>query len=161
MSTPNTVDLQLLLDKQALFELVCRYSRSVDRADPELFLTCYHPDAYDDHGQFKGNPKDFLAHLQRGTMIPANGPVQHSISNAVFDVRGDVAFGECYFQTRSIGKDGVAVASWGRYVDRFERRNGEWKIARRECILEYARPGFSTADFVQTRRDREDPSYRR
>lgn len=161
MSNAIPAELQILLDKQALFELVCRYCRGADRADPELFLSCYLPDAWDDHGKFKGSPKDFLAHLQKGTMDPATGPVQHCISNAVFDVRGDVAFGECYFQTRSIGADGISVASWGRYVDRFERRNGEWKIAHRQCILEYARPGFSTADFVQTRRDRQDPSYQR
>ena len=161
MPTDMPSAIRELLDKQALFELVIRYCRAVDRADAELFLTCYHPDAYDDHGNFKGNPAEFLAHLKRGTMNPAAGPVQHSISNAVFSINGDVAYGEAYFQTRSVTPEGQSVASFGRYVDRFEWRNGEWRIANRRCILEHARPGFDKSLFVQGTRDRSDPSYKR
>lgn len=161
MSSARHAAVQGLLDKQALYELVIRYCRAVDRADAELFLTCYHADAHDDHGRFKGRPADFLAHLKLGTMDPKNGPVQHSISNAVFSIEGDVAYGECYFQTRSITPEGQSTASFGRYVDRFERRNGEWRITLRRCILEYARPGFDTSDFVPGRRDRDDPSCER
>lgn len=154
-------ELRELLDKQALYELVIRYCRAVDRADAELFLSCYHPDAHDDHGKFKGSPAGFLAHLKQGTMDPLTGPVQHSISNAIFDIRGDIAYGEAYFQTRSVSPDGQALASFGRYVDRFERRNGEWRIALRRCILEHARPGFDKSDFVRSLRNSRDPSYDR
>ena len=37
--------LQELLDKQALYEVVARYCRGVDRADEELVRSAYHPDA--------------------------------------------------------------------------------------------------------------------
>src|SRR3954470_18611345 len=85
--------LQELLDKQQLYELLARYCRAVDRADGELLLSCYHPDATDDHGTCKGSPAELLAYLRRGTMNPevTPGPMQHAITNALFEVDGDVA----------------------------------------------------------------------
>ena len=37
--------LQLLLDKQDIYELMCRYCRGVDRMDKELTLSCFWPGA--------------------------------------------------------------------------------------------------------------------
>lgn len=158
----NRVDeLQMLLDKQALTELVTRLSRAVDRCDGELLLSCYHEDAFDDHGTYKGDPAGFLAHLKNGTMDPRRGPVQHAISNSLFEVDGDIAWGETYVQSRAVTADGGLTMGMARYVDRFERRNGEWRLAHRRVILEAARPGFDTSDFVAWARDRSDPSYER
>lgn len=153
--------LRELLDKQALLELVIRYCRAVDRADEELFLSCYHPDAYDYHGPYSGSPREMLAALKKGTLGTLEVMVQHAISNSLFELHGDIAYGETYFQTRRPGEDGELSMSVGRYVDRFERRNGEWRIAMRRCIIEYARKGINKADFVQGTRDRKDPSYER
>jgi ketosteroid isomerase-like protein len=153
--------IQSLLDKQELTELVTRVSRAVDRCDEELLLSCYHPDAFDDHGTFKGNPKEFLAYLKRGTMIPTNGPVQHSLSNLLFEIDGDVAWGEIYVQSRMVNKGGKVDQGMARYIDRYERRDGDWRIAHRRVILEAARPGFDTSAFVAGSRDRNDPSYSR
>jgi SnoaL-like domain len=153
--------IHALLDKQELTDLVTRVSRSVDRCDDELLLSCYHPDAFDDHGTFKGSPKDFLAHLKRGTMIPTKGPVQHSLSNLLFEIDGDDAWGEIYVQSRMVNEDGTVDQGMARYIDRYERRDGEWRIAHRRVILEAARPGFDTSVFVSGSRDRNDPSYGR
>lgn len=150
-----------LLDKQALLELVTRYCRAVDRADEELFLSCYHADAYDHHGPYSGSPIEMLAALRKGTLGTLDIPVQHAISNALFEINGDVAFGETYFQTRRPGDDGELSMSVGRYVDRFERRGGEWRIALRRCIIDYARKGTRRDEFVKGSRNRSDPSYDR
>lgn len=149
-----------LLDKQDLLELVQRLSRGVDRADEDLIRSCYHPDAHDDHGAYKGGPEGLIEHLRKKTLRPDTGPLQHAISNALFEVRGDVAFGEIYVQSFTMA-DGVLQHGMARYVDRYERRGGEWRIARRRVILESARPGFDAAAFVQGARDRSDPSYER
>jgi ketosteroid isomerase-like protein len=153
--------LKELLDKQALQELVIRYCRAVDRADGELFLSCYHPDGYDEHGPYSGSPAEMLAKLKKTTMDPKNVTVQHSISNSIFEIQGDIAYGETYFQTRRPDADGELSMSTGRYVDKYERRGGEWRIAYRRCIMDYARKGANQKEFVQGSRDRSDPSYER
>lgn len=153
--------LMELLDKQALQELVVRYCRAVDRADGELFLSCYHPDALDEHGPYSGSPAVMLAALKKGPMAPGGVTIQHSISNSLFELHGDIAYGETYFQTRRPGANGELTMSTGRYVDRYERRGGEWRFALRRCIIEYARTGTNIEEFVPGSRDKTDPSYER
>lgn len=159
MSLPP--ELQDLVDKQALCELVTRACRGVDRADGDLLLSCYWPDAHDDHGAYKGDPAGLLAHLRRKTMAPGASPVQHAVSNSLFEVRGDDAWGETYVESRAVGDDGSVVRGVARYVDRYERRSAEWRIIRRRVVLESARPGFNTSDFVAGHRTTDDPSYER
>ena len=155
--------LQELLDKQELYELVVCLAHAVDRADEELFLSCYHPDGFDDHGSFRGGPKAFAEFLQDGTLNPAVqvGPVQHSITNAVFEVEGDVAYGHAYCEVRRTLPDGTIQRDLGRYVDRFERRDGSWKIAHRRVLSESRAHGYDTSSFIPSRRDRTDISYER
>ena len=152
--------VQELADKQALLELVTRYCRAVDRHDEDLLLSCYHPDAFDDHGAQKGTPQEMIAYMRRGPMDPSGPRRQLALTNCLFDVQGDVAWGECYLETRVIVGEQVE-RGLARYADRYERRDGEWRIARRTVILEHARPGLRIDDFEQGARDKTDPTYRR
>ena len=52
--------LQQLLDKQAITEVIARYSRTLDWLDDEGQATCYWPDAQIDYGFFSGTAADFL-----------------------------------------------------------------------------------------------------
>jgi hypothetical protein len=156
-----TVDVQdetqILLDERAIHELLTRYSRGVDRCDEELLRSCYHPDATDDHGWYKGLGTDFAREV---VARHKGGPhTQHAISNVRLDVRGDVAYGETYVTLRTTGPDGELVSGFGRYIDRFERRGGEWRIADRKVTLEGAPPGRDLSMFLQATQDRTDPSY--
>ena len=54
------MDLETLIAKQEITDVVYAYARGIDRLDFELVRSCYHPDAYDDHGAFKGNVDDFI-----------------------------------------------------------------------------------------------------
>ena len=51
-----------------------------------------------------------------------------------------------------------------RYVDRMERRDGEWRIAKRVMVLDWHRvepvSGVNVS-MAGGRRDRSDPSYSR
>ena len=52
--------------------------------------------------------------------------------------------------------------SAGRYIDRFEKRDGQWKIATRLVALEkatYLPPDTEPQSAGVSRRDRQDPSY--
>jgi 3-phenylpropionate/cinnamic acid dioxygenase small subunit len=65
--------------------------------------------------------------------------MRHLISNAQITVTGDTtAEGTCYVTT-VVRKGGVgpAILSISRYVDRYVKANGEWRIERREIFLEF------------------------
>jgi hypothetical protein len=64
-----------------------------------------------------------------------------------------------------VGEEKLLRLTFGRLLDRFERRNGEWKIAHRQLVPEIthylkpadnAEPGDSHG---LGRLDRTDPSY--
>jgi ketosteroid isomerase-like protein len=160
--------LQELLDKQALYELVVRYCRAVDRADAELLRSVYHEDAIDEHGAFVGTREELVDFLGASTMDVERrpSPLQHAISNALFEIDGDVAYGETYVEVRRVEGGVRYIEGHGRYVDRFERRDGEWRIAHRIAIAEYVaaedgRSAYDPETFVRGSRDRRDPSYAR
>ena len=88
-------------------------------------------------------------------------PGRFQSSNLLFEVDGDVAWGEIYVQSRVVTSQGEVQMGVARYIDRYERRSGEWRIAHRRVILEAARQGFDTSAFVSGSRDRNDPSYER
>ena len=52
------------LAKQEIFELSCRYMRSLDRLDAELRHTVFHDDATVDYGFFKGSAREFVDFAQ-------------------------------------------------------------------------------------------------
>lgn len=173
-----------LLDRQAILDCLMRYSRGVDRLDRGLILSAYHPDAIDDHGMFVGNREEFAAWV-----IGMHGDThishQHCLFNHSCELRGTVAHTETYYMFAGMNRTGPPlVVSGGRYIDRFEKREGNWAIADRLCIRDWAPvtetpdsedPSTLTAirsalppailEFMRTgplsRRDRQDPSYQR
>src|SRR5690606_34766002 len=51
--------IQEMLDRESIRNVVWRLCRAMDRADIELFRSCYHEDAWDDHGYYKGPVSEF------------------------------------------------------------------------------------------------------
>jgi len=178
----DTDRLRELQDREEIYDCLMRYSRGVDRLDRDLILSAYHEDAIDDHGMFVGNPQEFadwvismhsqthLSHL-------------HSLFNHYCELDGDVAHTETYYMFCGMNRQGPPLSmSGGRYIDRFERRNGRWAIAARICVRDWAPleetpdpedPSTMTAiratlppeivEFMRKgpvpTRDRRDPSY--
>lgn len=160
--------LQPLLDKQAIHEVLMRYCRGIDRCDADLLRDVYHPDATDDHGGFKGPAGDFVAWAIEA--LRRDESTTHYIANELVDLDGDVAFAESYFFAvhRRARKDGTKVdlVFSGRYVDRFERRAGTWRIADRKVVYDRSRVDpvgeeFTSPEFIAGKRDRSDPVYQR
>jgi ketosteroid isomerase-like protein len=128
----------MLADRQAIHDCLMAYSRGVDRLDAELIRSCYHDDAVDDHGVFIGDPDEFVEWV-----IPMHSNThvlhQHAIFNVFVDLDGDVAHTEAYYMFVGLNRKGSPLAmSGGRYLDRFEKRNGRWAIAARLCIRDWA-----------------------
>jgi hypothetical protein len=160
--------LKELLDKQEIHEVLMRYCRGIDRCDEELLRSVYHPDATDNHGLFVGKAVDFIPWALKG--LERDQSTSHCIANELIEVRSDVAWSESYFLAvhRRQEKDGTTIdlTFAGRYVDRFERRQGVWKIADRKVVLDRSRidpvdKSFRLDQYLTGRRSRQDEVYRR
>jgi len=150
--------------------VLARYCRAVDRGDVELLKSVYHPDATDDHGTFQGSGFAFaeaLVPAMDGSSIPS----QHHVTNVLIELDGDRAAVESYVlafhpvRDRASGAETHALAG-GRYLDRFEKRDGEWKIADRRVVIDWTRaslPGeaWSLEDAFARKggRREKDPSF--
>ncbi|HXC39107.1 MAG TPA: nuclear transport factor 2 family protein [Burkholderiales bacterium] len=158
-----------LLDKQACAELVYTLARGIDRMDEELIRSVFHADAVVDFGHFRGTAGEFVRWVM--ALLPSMKRTQHCICNQLIEVRGDVAHGESYVVAvhDMAGDKDMTMTFGGRYIDRFERRNGVWKNARRVVVSDWTSLVPSTDSWDRSpaaprifgRRDREDPSYRR
>jgi hypothetical protein len=65
--------------------------------------------------------------------------MRHLISNAQVTITGEgAATGTCYVTTLvRKGTVGPAILSVSRYVDRYVKADGQWRIQRREIFLEF------------------------
>ena len=142
-------------EKLAIQEAVLRYARAVDRGDWHGVRSAYHPDAYDDHGEFKGSVDALIAWLEDRFAGIDNG--MHFIGNCLVEMTGaDSALTETYFISHRVqgsGDNATCRQGWGRYVDRFEKReDGVWRVARRtvvmDSIIELPVPGARTGGGV-------------
>jgi hypothetical protein len=183
--------VQVLLDKQEISEIVLRYARGIDRLDWELVASCFHEDGVVDSSFFKHGAQELYAarlagddreHLGSWADLSA-----HYVLNCLVSVDGDTAGGETYcvalHRTRKRdeeipvpiddpgrpgGSDGEErdVVIGLRYIDRFDRRDGTWKITRREFVWEWTRVDavlgrwtIDPAGYRRGQRDRGDLSY--
>lgn len=132
-------EIQALLDKQAITEVINLYLRAADRADIELLATCYHDDAWEDHGGvFNGPAKDYVAIMAK--MLPKGGVMNHLSTNILIELNGDSAKAEHYILAYArMKKDGEKfdTLTLARAIDRFERRDDVWRIAKRTLVWEW------------------------
>lgn len=142
--------LQELLDRKAIEEVVARYARTLDWLDDEGQAGCYWPDADIDYGFFKGKASDFLPvvmqterdsdrrwHMLGGLIVKFHSHIQAS--------------SECYgiFAGSRRQEDGTLAGNLfgGRYLDEWQKRAGEWRISARTYLLDWQhklpnQPGF-------------------
>lgn len=130
-------DLRALLDKDAIRDCLYRYCRGVDRADEAALRGAYWPDAHDSHGAYTGSAEGFIA--QALPRLRAGGRGVHQISNILIELHGDVAAVESSFLALQSGATKPTLETFlcGRYLDRFERRGGEWRIADRTVVYDW------------------------
>lgn len=144
-------------DVTAIEQALFRYARGVDRRDWALVRSAYHYDAIDNHGNYRGPIDGFLSSLEvRHAHIAQS---LHVVSNVLVEFNApDSALVESYFtayqrlspsagasrQTYLDGEvandtDSVDNEAIGRYVDHFTRREGEWRIQRRDVLFDLYR----------------------
>ncbi|NBB24150.1 hypothetical protein GVM20_03305 [Porphyrobacter sp. SLTP] len=133
--------LQELLDKQAIQELIARYSRTLDWVDDAGQADCYWPDAAIDYGFFKGTAADFVPVVM--AVERSTGRRWHLLSSlAVNLTSATTAEGECYgialgFRREDEAEPYRGNMYGGRYLDQYEKRDGEWRISSRRYIMDW------------------------
>lgn len=168
MSEPSAAAVRELVDKQALYELVVRYCRAIDRRDFALLRSLYCDDAVDDHGaMFCGAADDYVRWVE--TALQSMAVTVHSLSNALFAVDGDRAEGEVHATSyhRTVGPDAWEFVIGGRYLDHYRRQGGVWRFHRRAIVTDWATarpfdaPGHREFASMtpEGRADGTDPSY--
>jgi hypothetical protein len=169
-------DVQVLKVREAIRAVLARYSRGIDRLDRDSLLSAYHPDAIDDHNVYTGSPAGFADFAFSGLEAYFDSSFYHYGTTAI-EVDGDDARCESYIFSPKVLKERTgdgAKQLWiggGRFLDRFERRDGEWRIIDRKLVSEWGfiatgqtksvgpYPHPPADSNVYGRRDRSDPSY--
>ena len=164
----ETQALEEVVAQQAISELGCRYARGVDRGDPEIIRSAFHDDAAIVSGAFNGPAVAFATAI--GELLDQTSiRVAHTVTNHWIDIDGDKAVGESYvvaFQGTK-GDSPQDVMTGGRYIDRYERRSGEWKISHRTFVMDWTTSADSKdlmglgmfEDMVKGERGKGDPVY--
>jgi catechol 2,3-dioxygenase-like lactoylglutathione lyase family enzyme len=158
------------------------YCRALDRIDEPLLRSLFHPDSQHAHGPYQGPSSDFCGFAMQ--VVRSLSGTSHHLSNITIDLAGPAAHTEAYFlAVHRMDKGKVIEGYWsahdpkideiaevgGRYIDRWEKRAGVWKIARRIGVHDWER--WTPTDIpaaharqtavVSPARSNADPVYRR
>jgi hypothetical protein len=144
-------------DKAELSELLAVLASAMDRADRARIAACYAEDSYDDHGTFKGTGREFADFICDSRVMSS---MHHLLGQSVFDVNGDEAWGETFYNFHGLVGRAV-VSAHGRYVDYFRRIDGHWKLSYRRVVPDVAPLGDDAGAYWRPSRSRSDPSYDR
>ncbi len=154
--------LEQLLAKQAITEVIFRYARAIDRMDETLLRSVFHPGSRHFHF-FEGPssdpsapsspeaPGDFVSFALG--LLTTYSRTHHQMGNTLIDFEdADHANVETYFTAFHLVRpksDPLAGAQafdnemdyfvGGRYIDRFECRDGEWRIVQRTGMTDWVR----------------------
>lgn len=129
--------LQALLDREAIRECLYRYCRGIDRADEAALRSAYWEDATDCHGAWNGSASGFVEQALR--KLREGGRRVHQVNNVAIELHGKVAAVESSFLALQspASEPGRETFLCGRYVDRFERRGDQWRIAARIVVYDW------------------------
>jgi hypothetical protein len=170
MDAAMETKLRELIDRSEIWQVMQRYGRGLDRLDVELARSCYFDDAIEDHGDYVGAPDDFIAwaNMTSETFIDYH----HGLMNHSCELDGDNAYCETYYLFTGVARKAPHLLSMGRYIDHFQKRNGEWRIANRVALIEKnfeladaslwpTRSRADVPDLPVGTHDRSDVSYHR
>lgn len=175
-------ELQVLLDERAIRRVMERHVRGGDRIDPELARAAFWDDAYGAGPLFTEGVDSYIEKTTgyaRGR--PGGATTFTMIGQMLIDVDGDVAETETYiiYHRPMLGTGGVTEEpqeperGWrldilaSRFVSRFERRDGVWKIAHHVPIAEWSlvtrgeQPFADIGEWITAKAKPEDYSYHR
>ena len=163
-------DVQYLMDRQAIYDVIASHARGHDRHDVDLLTNAYHEDGVDEHGHAI-NPGPAYAEWANAVHSAGATLHTHNITTHLCEIDGNVAHCESYVIVALLNKDGASARMIsGRYIDRLEKRHGEWKIALRRSTVDVLiagdasilkAPMFRQQGYTKGLNDKRDVSYQR
>ncbi|MBB84987.1 MAG: hypothetical protein CL931_14360 [Deltaproteobacteria bacterium] len=165
---PEPETLETLIAKQAIRDVLSCYCRGLDRMDREMADAVFWEGATADYlGIYEGTGHGFVewvwgshSNMERHS---------HQITNVLIELGEDgaSATSEAYVTVvlwtlpDGDGKQ-LELVGRGRYLDRWEKRDGRWAIADRVHVLDMSSQApLGRADISEeSRRDERDPSFR-
>ena len=156
-----------LEDREAIRDVIGAYAHAIDRRRWDMMPQLFHADATFGFGPVQGNWEEFVGQAQ--AIIDPCLATQHQLGQIQFGFEDDTCHTETYFTAMHTipagypvpdvfpdkGKVYSAVIA-GRYVDRFEQRSGQWRIAQRTGLYDWRE--FREVEGVAGFHDDRDPS---
>lgn len=137
--TATNDDLQALLERDRIRQCIIRLARGEDRRDAAMISASYWPDSVTDYGVFAGTFAQYLAWVVPGS--PALPVTQHVLGQSYIELKSStVALVETHctsYHRVKMEKEDRDTVVGGRYLDRFENRGGDWRIARRTMLYDW------------------------
>jgi len=144
-------ELRAMLDERAIRCCIERLARGEDRRSAELISASWWPDATYDYGVQNGDFPSYLAWVVPGA--EAIKDTQHVLGQSYTLLEGDSARVEThvisYHRVDYGGGDEHDTCIGGRYLDRMEKRDGEWRIADRTMLYDWYQDWGASADWSQ------------
>jgi ketosteroid isomerase-like protein len=128
----NSKEVQYLLDRIAIKDVICLYARGVDRGDMSVIAECFTPDAKLKTPKLTCNNRDEIV-----AMLPQMGQYRaqtHFMGNQLVEIDGDSAAAETYSLAIHVyDRDGAQqeYVMGIRYLDRLALVDGKWRIRER------------------------------
>lgn len=158
-----TLSQEHVADRMAITDKIYRYCRSVDRLDVPVGHSVFHEDSHADFGaSYVGSGRgwiDFICEEHRKFLHHS-----HQVTNVIIEIDGNRAGSESYVYASLQRRNGDKVIQhefWARYIDKWSKRDGDWAIDRRDCVVDYGavREVTPLPGNARSARDSSDPSY--
>lgn len=161
LTAGDAQELLQLLDKQKISEAIFRYAHALDRCDPDMFRSVFWED-----GCYEGGPGEGPVHAIADTMMYELAPrrfakSQHLMGNILINLQGAQATSETYalgyHQTNPTAESAEQMLGREmhsrlggdpsvpydlviglRYLDRWQKRDREWRIASRKLVIDWS-----------------------
>src|SRR5262249_20056381 len=131
--------LQEMLDHHEIRTVIAEYCHACDRADAKLMASLYAgQESFDDHGLVCAPGPDYAREMT-DLVLRRTEAVSHIVGQSLIQVNGDEAVAETFFLglMRLHPANGAAPRLnqlAGRFVDKFVRIDGAWKIKHRIAV---------------------------
>jgi hypothetical protein len=150
MDNATFEDLKALLERDKIRDCLVRLARGEDRRDAALITGAYWPDSITDYGVFAGSFAEYLAWVVPGS--PAIPCTQHVLGQSFIKLEGESARVETQvisYHRVNMGTEERDTCIGGRYLDRLEKRDGEWRIANRMMLYDWYEDFGVAIDWTQ------------
>ena len=143
--------LSALLDRDAIRRALVTLARGEDRRDAALITSALWPDSVTDYGVYKADFPEYLEWVVPGA--EAITCTQHVLGQSHIELATSTARVETqvisYHRVTYAPGDEHDTCIGGRYLDVFEKRDGEWRILQRKMLYDWSQDWGAAADWSQ------------